>query len=76
MSKDNTAATRDRRNYKTKRYEPNPEVDAFLSEIIAVCIKHNLMIGHEDTHGAFIVMPCDGSFEDHDWLWSASYDPS
>jgi hypothetical protein len=32
-----------------------PKVDAFLAEIEEVCRKHGMSIGHEDSHGAFIV---------------------
>lgn len=34
-----------------------PDVDAFLDEIKAVCEKHGLCIAHEDSGGAFIIMP-------------------
>lgn len=33
----------------------DPAVDAFLEEIIAVCKKHGMCIGHEDGHGSFLV---------------------
>ena len=41
-----------------------PEVDAFLKEIVVVCKKHGMWLGHEDAHGAFKVVtePTD------DWL--------
>ena len=47
------------------------EVQNFLEEIRAVCIKHRLSIGHEDTQGSFIVTPYDE--ECVEWLESADY---
>ena len=47
-----------------------PEVDAFLSEILAVCRKHGMSIGHEDSHGSFIVQ--EFSEEGAGWLAAAS----
>ena len=32
-----------------------PEVDAFIADIVEVCKKHNMSIGHEDGHGSFII---------------------
>lgn len=34
-------------------------IDDFLIDIINICKKHNLSIGHEDTHGAFLIFPYD-----------------
>lgn len=36
-------------------YVDAPDVDAFLSEIIAVCRKHNMVLEHEDSQGGFLV---------------------
>ena len=47
------------------------EVQNFLEEIRAVCIKHRLSIGHEDIHGSFIVT--DYNEECAEWLESADY---
>ncbi len=33
------------------------DVDAFVEEIISVCRKHNMSIGHEDHQGAFLIEP-------------------
>lgn len=30
-------------------------IDAFIEDLIAVCRKHNKSLGHEDSHGAFLV---------------------
>lgn len=31
------------------------KASAFLKELVEVCKKHNLSLGHEDSHGAFLV---------------------
>lgn len=31
----------------------------FIEEIIELCKKYNLSLGHEDTHGSFLVAPYD-----------------
>jgi hypothetical protein len=36
-------------------YNKSDKQKAFLLEIIEVCKKHNLSIGHEDGHGAFLI---------------------
>lgn len=57
-------------NMKRRRHEPSdPKVDAFIAEILAVCEKHGMSIGHEDTQGAFIVMDYWGS--NVEWLQDA-----
>jgi len=48
----------------------NKKIDAFLTEVIAVSQKHNLSIGHEDTHGEFIVQKF--SQNNADWLMDAT----
>lgn len=30
-------------------------IDAFLQDVLEVCKKHNMTLGHEDEHGAFRV---------------------
>jgi sugar phosphate isomerase/epimerase len=52
---------------KSVRLE-DPAVDAFLEEVIEVCKKHGMCIGHEDGHGAFLVERGDWTFE---WLLNA-----
>jgi hypothetical protein len=47
----------------------NEPVDHFLQEIAAVCKKHGFSIGHEDTHGAFIIEAYDKA--NIDWLMCA-----
>jgi hypothetical protein len=52
------------------RIESTPNVDAFLAEVIEVCKKHNMSIGHEDGQGAFQVSEFDEEYAD--WLLDAS----
>jgi len=55
-----------------RRDVENEKIDSFLAEIISVCIKHGLSIGHEDCHGGFLVREFN-----HDaakWLLEASDD--
>lgn len=47
----------------------NPKIDAFLLEVIEVCKKHGLSIGHEDHHGGFQIADYDEEFDF--WLWQA-----
>ena len=35
---------------ETGEYIKAPEVDAFLEDIVAVCEKHGMSLGHEDCH--------------------------
>jgi hypothetical protein len=44
-------------------------IELFIKEIIEVCKKHNLSIGHEDTHGAFIIANYDEYY--NEWLLEA-----
>lgn len=53
---------------KTDHVE-NPRIDAFLSDVVAVCRKHGLSISHEDGHGAFEVVCLDDGYLD--WLLDA-----
>jgi hypothetical protein len=34
-------------------------VEAFLSDVVELCRKHNLSISHEDGEGAFLIEPFD-----------------
>jgi hypothetical protein len=47
----------------------NPVIDAFLSDIVAVCKKHKLSLSHEDGHGAFEVTRYDDNKSE--WLLAA-----
>ncbi|MDP1722768.1 MAG: hypothetical protein Q8L37_06185 [Candidatus Gottesmanbacteria bacterium] len=47
----------------------NEKIDAFLTEVIEVCKKHGLSIGHEDSHGGFLVHKF--SKDNADWLMNA-----
>jgi hypothetical protein len=42
-------------NDRKARYAQNAVVDNFIEELVTVCRKHGLCIGHEDSHGAFII---------------------
>jgi len=44
-------------NTTTKQFETNPAIDLFLKDLVAVCCKHSLSLSHEDTQGAFRVVP-------------------
>lgn len=46
-----------------------PEVDAFIADVIAVCRRHGMSIGHEDGHGAFKIEDFDDS--NSQWLGEA-----
>ena len=48
----------------------NARVDAFFAEIIEVCRKHGLSIGHEDGHGGFEVHRFDDRYSR--WMDDAS----
>lgn len=53
--------------------EDAPDVDAFLNEVLAVCRKHNMSLGHEDGQGGFIVVR--GFAErDAEWLMAAMFE--
>ena len=56
-------------NYDTNVFGPSPRVDAFLKDLLLVYEKHGLSLGHEDTHGAFIVYPLVKT--NVDWLSAA-----
>lgn len=60
----------ERWNNKHADYRENPAVDRFLEEVVEVCRKHGMSIGHEDGHGAFQVEPLEES--SLSWLMSAS----
>lgn len=59
--------------------QPSPEMNEkeidrfdqllFLADIIIVCKKHKLSLGHEDTQGAFLIYPYDEKYVD--WLLEA-----
>lgn len=56
-------------NTITHQYVDSAEVEAFLSEIVAICRKHGLSLAHEDHHGAFEVH--EFSEENVAWLTAA-----
>lgn len=49
--------------------EEEKKVTNFLNEIEKLCRKYNFSIGHEDSHGAFIITKYDQYYID--WLRSA-----
>lgn len=51
-------------------YTEEPDVDAFLADVIAVCKKHGMSISHEDHHGGFVIERFDESTAE--WLLQAS----
>lgn len=51
------------------KHDTNKKVDEFLLDVIAVCKKHKMSLGHEDGGGCFIVGRCD-EFSD-EWLMGA-----
>ena len=48
----------------------NEKIDAFLAEIVEVSKRHGLSIGHEDSHGGFLVHTF--SQDNADWLMAAA----
>jgi hypothetical protein len=51
------------------RDDRDPKVIAMLKEIVEVCKKHGMSLGHEDAHGGFLVEPWDDYNEK--WLLDA-----
>ncbi len=46
------------------------QVDMFLADILEICKKHNLSLGHEDQHGSFVIVPYQEIY--NTWLFEAS----
>mgnify|MGYP003590568770 CR=1 FL=1 len=44
----------------------------FLDELLQVCKKHGLSLGHEDTQGSFLIHPYNK--HDADWLTDAIWE--
>lgn len=69
-------------NMATQSDVEAPRVDDFIAEVIALCKQRGFVISHEDTHGAFVIMPIiddkDAAEDDKDaeeyfdWLREAS----
>ena len=55
---------------RANTYVVSKQADAFIREIEVVCKKHNMSIGHEDRHGAFIIT--EYSDESIEWLKDAN----
>jgi hypothetical protein len=43
----------------SERYSHADRIRLFLDHLIAVCEEHGFALGHEDTEGAFVVVPLD-----------------
>ena len=56
---------------KNRQNVEAPDVDAFLKELIEVCRKHGMHLGHEDAHGAFLVHRGPPDKHDEEWLLEA-----
>lgn len=59
-------------NRQTRREECNARVRAYLRDLAEVGERHGLSLGHEDSHGAFIVRRRDQSGDE--WLLDAHFD--
>ena len=66
------AVSNKRWSKKSRGYVRDEAVNEFLDAVIALSKEHGLSIGHEDSQGAFIVMPYDEQLSD--WLWEAHVD--
>jgi hypothetical protein len=55
-----------------KKLPTRDEVDAFMHELVELCKKHNLSIGHEDHHGGFLIHPYNEY--NIDWLKNAVFE--
>lgn len=56
--------------YAAKSWNEADKAKAFLEDIVAVCRKHSMSLGHEDGHGLFLVHPEVSEFH-LEWLRSA-----
>jgi len=69
--------------WKSRRGRPSlrvesAKVDAFLADVLQVCLRHELALSHEDCHGGFVVEDWEsmtergimGSYSS--WLWEAT----
>lgn len=59
-----------RQRWKFQGYIEDPRVDAFLSDVLAVCKRHGMAISHEDSQGGFEIVPLIEG--DTGWLNAAS----
>ena len=66
---------RKRSNIQLGNAVEDPGVEAFLDDIVAVCEKHGMSLGHEDGHGNFIVCRDQKIYASNlQWLESAAVD--
>ena len=42
-------------SHRKGRYISSARIDAFIEDLVKVCQSHGMSLGHEDSHGAFIV---------------------
>ncbi len=59
-------------HHTEKHIKTPPKIKAFIEDVIAVCKKHNMSIGHEDGHGGFEIQQYDEFYTE--WLQNASLD--
>lgn len=57
---------------KKGKFVEEKKVDDFILEVIEVCKKHKMSIGHEDPHGSFVVHKF--SQKSAEWLMEAEDD--
>jgi hypothetical protein len=55
--------------FEHKIIDMPPKMETFLNDIIAVYKKHGLSLGHEDSHGCFLV--AEFCQDNVDWLLEA-----
>ena len=56
-------------NCSANAYIESKSADDFLEEVVSVCRKHGISIGHEDNQGGFEIWPFNES--DAEWLMGA-----
>ena len=49
-------------NSKLMKRCENKRVDKFIEDVLAVCAKHRMSIGHEDEHGSFTITQLDATW--------------
>lgn len=62
----------ERYSRKQSKSVNNKAIDEFIEEVLSVCRKHGLSIGHEDSQGSFIILNYDEVFSQ--WFQAADDD--